>query len=153
MYVKIKNNLVAQFPYNPRNLAKENPNTSFPAQPSDELLESYGVYPVVTESAPSHDPMTQTVVKSTTPTLVGDAWTVTYSVVQLTDEQIANNLQSASDNIREKRNAKLAETDWWAVSDRTMSAEEAAYRQALRNITEQEGFPYNVTFPEKPEAD
>jgi len=151
MYVKIENNSVAQFPYNPRNLAKENPNTSFPAQPSDELLASYGIYPVVTESAPSHDSMTQTVIKSSTPTLVGDAWTITYSVVALTEEQIAANLQIASDNIREKRNAKLAETDWWAVSDRTMSAEETDYRQALRDIPEQEGFPYNVTFPDKPE--
>lgn len=49
--------------------------------------------------------------------------------------------------IREKRNRLLAETDWWANSDRVMTEEEAAYRQALRDITEDPYFPYDVTWP------
>jgi len=52
---------------------------------------------------------------------------------------------------REKRNALLAETDWWATSDRTMTAEQTAYRQALRDITDQAGFPTDITWPTKPE--
>ena len=38
--------------------------------------------------------------------------------------------------LREERNRRLAETDWWASSDLTMTAEQTAYRQALRDITE-----------------
>ena len=53
--------------------------------------------------------------------------------------------------VRPKRNALIAETDWWATSDRTMSAEQIAYRQALRDITAQSGFPTDVTWPTKPE--
>ena len=49
------------------------------------------------------------------------------------------------------RNDLLAETDWWATSDRTMTAEQTAYRQALRDITDQDGFPTNITWPTKPE--
>lgn len=52
--------------------------------------------------------------------------------------------------IRENRNSLLAETDWWASSDLTMTQEQIAYRQALRDITAQEGFPFNVTWPIKP---
>lgn len=51
---------------------------------------------------------------------------------------------------RGERDYKLAETDWWAMSDRTMTAEQAAYRQALRDITGQEGFPDAIVWPTKP---
>ena len=50
---------------------------------------------------------------------------------------------------RVTRNALLAETDWWAVSDRTMTRAQIDYRQALRDIPEQAGFP-EVTWPQKP---
>ena len=52
--------------------------------------------------------------------------------------------------MREFRNNFLTETDWWATSDRTMSAEQTAYRQALRDITAQSGFPNEVIWPTKP---
>ena len=37
--------------------------------------------------------------------------------------------------LRTKRNRLLAETDWWGISDNTMSAEQTQYRQDLRDIT------------------
>lgn len=49
------------------------------------------------------------------------------------------------------RDTLLAATDVWALSDRTMTAEQTAYRQALRDITDQDGFPTAVTWPTKPE--
>ena len=42
--------------------------------------------------------------------------------------------QDANEMALNERNTKLAETDWWAVSDRTMTAEQTAYRQALRDL-------------------
>lgn len=53
--------------------------------------------------------------------------------------------------IRSQRDQLIAETDWWATSDRTMTAEQTAYRQALRDITDQAGFPTDITWPTKPE--
>ncbi len=50
-----------------------------------------------------------------------------------------------------QRNAELIATDWWGVSDHTMTSEQTAYRQALRDIPEQDGFPFSVTWPTKPE--
>jgi hypothetical protein len=52
---------------------------------------------------------------------------------------------------RSLRDIRLAETDVWALSDRTMTAEQTAYRQALRDIPDQAGFPHDITWPTKPE--
>jgi len=52
---------------------------------------------------------------------------------------------------RQRRNKLIAETDVWALSDRTMTTEQTAYRQALRDITDQSGFPIDITWPTKPE--
>ena len=51
---------------------------------------------------------------------------------------------------RNERNRLIDETDVWALSDRTMTAEQTAYRQALRDVTDQAGFPDNITWPTKP---
>lgn len=51
---------------------------------------------------------------------------------------------------REQRNILLTETDWWAVQDRTMTQAEKDYRQALRDVPEQEGFPTDIVWPTKP---
>ena len=52
--------------------------------------------------------------------------------------------------LREERNRRIAETDWWASSDLTMTAEQTAYRQALRDITEDYSSLDNVVWPTKP---
>lgn len=52
--------------------------------------------------------------------------------------------------LRAERNRRIAETDWWASSDLTMTAEQTAYRQALRDITESATSLDDVTWPTKP---
>ena len=52
--------------------------------------------------------------------------------------------------LRSERNRKLAETDWWANSDLTMTAEQTAYRQALRDITDTYTSQDDVVWPTKP---
>jgi hypothetical protein len=52
-------------------------------------------------------------------------------------------------DFRENRNGLLAETDWTANSDVTMSAEMATYRQALRDLPETVDIN-NPVYPEKP---
>jgi hypothetical protein len=55
---------------------------------------------------------------------------------------------------REKRNALLAATDWRVVKaledGNGLNFDLAVYRQALRDIPEQPGFPLNITWPEMP---
>ena len=54
---------------------------------------------------------------------------------------------------RSKRNTLLADTDWTALSDVTMSAEMTTYRQALRDITSHANWPNleEADWPTKPE--
>jgi len=47
------------------------------------------------------------------------------------------------------RNNRLAETDWWGSSDRTMTEVQATYRQSLRDMDFSD--PTNLTWPVKPE--
>ena len=65
-------------------------------------------------------------------------------------------LEQLAEEVRAKRDKLLAETDWTQVLDAPISPESReafrVYRQALRDITEQEGFPEAVIWPEMPEA-
>ena len=55
-------------------------------------------------------------------------------------------------SVRATRDAKLSECDWTQVADAPVDkAVWATYRQALRDITTQEGFPWTITWPTKPE--
>ena len=53
--------------------------------------------------------------------------------------------------LRAERNQRLANTDWWASSDLTMTAEQTAYRQALRDITDTYTSLDDVVWPTQPE--
>ena len=53
-------------------------------------------------------------------------------------------------NIREKRNKLLAETDFYALSDVTMTTEMSNYRQQLRDLPSSTSNPDDVVFPTKP---
>jgi len=62
---------------------------------------------------------------------------------ELTDEEKATIL-------REDRNLRLRQTDFYALSDNTLSAEMQTYRQALRDVPLQNTFPSTVSWPTKP---
>ena len=52
---------------------------------------------------------------------------------------------------RAQRNSLLAASDWTQVADAPVDAAAwAAYRQALRDVPQQDGFPSNVEWPSKP---
>jgi len=170
MLVKLTNGNVDQFPYTIGQFRRDNPNTSFPAQIPNTILRRYAVYEVTELAKPSYDPLVQTLVVGT-PTrevirmkteadctdpftgevdtdqvgqpLYGNEWEVSYT---------AQNMEQATAeaNVRAKRDSLLQETDWMALSDVTMSSEMTTYRQALRDIPAQSGFPFSVTWPNKP---
>ena len=52
--------------------------------------------------------------------------------------------------LREERNRRLAETDYLALSDATLSADMRTYRQALRDLPDNTSDPANPTWPVKP---
>lgn len=152
MYVKISNGSVSEYPYTKGHLRRDNPNTSFPKNMSDELLASYDMYEVTVESDPSYDIKTQKIVEATTPVLKDGTWTITRTVASKTADEIAEYDAAIAKANRTARDAKLAETDFYALSDVTMSAEMTTYRQALRDITAHANWPHlnDSDWPTKP---
>ena len=63
-------------------------------------------------------------------------------------------LPDSADTIRNVRNEKLAQTDWTQLSDVKITKEQQEkwkiYRQKLRDLPMQSGFPKNVEWPEQP---
>lgn len=54
-------------------------------------------------------------------------------------------------NVRTTRTEKLKDCDWTQLADSTADkAAWATYRQALRDITTQAGFPWGITWPDAP---
>ena len=74
----------------------------------------------------------------------------TGEVAEINFKQTNYTASQKLDILREKRNAKLAETDWWASSDLTMTSAQTKYRQDLRDITKTATSLDNVKWPEKP---
>ena len=169
MYVKLTNGQPDQFPYTIGQFRRDNPQTSFPKQIPDTILRRYGVYQAIELEKPTHDPLVQTLVAGTPARevirmkteedctdpdtgevdtdqvgqpLYGSEWEVAHTVQNM--EQAV-----AEANVRAKRDGLLSETDWMALSDVTMSDTITAYRQALRDIPDQAGFPFSVTWPTK----
>ncbi len=141
MYVKITNGSVDTYPYSVGELRRANPNVTFPKKIPDALLAEYGVYLVTETDQPSYTPRTQNIAQETTPILVGDAWTVDWTITDKTTEEIAEYDADTATTNRATRDAKLAETDFYALSDVTMSSEMQSYRQSLRDITTHENWP------------
>ena len=78
---------------------------------------------------------------------------MSYAYVNADIETVSYTIEEAEEQAnvyRTQRNTLLAETDWWAVSDRTMTQAETDYRQALRDVPQQDGFPTDITWPTKP---
>lgn len=75
--------------------------------------------------------------------LVDGVWTQNWIITELPED--IKNL-----NIRHTRDSKLLDSDWMALSDLTLSTEMADYRQALRDIPAQAGFPNDIDWPVSP---
>lgn len=143
MLVKVVDGKVDIFPYSINNLKKDNPNISFPLEINNNLLAEYSVFPVVTLDKPQCDLLTQYYSHGYPYLSIEGSWTVSWEVFNKPQAE-------AEKNVRDKRKSLIAETDYLALSDTTLTPEMTAYRQALRDITTQEGFPYNVVWPVKP---
>ena len=77
-----------------------------------------------------------------------DDWGTTWAEVSAKrDELVA---AQPLKELRAERDRRIAATDWWASSDLTMTAEQTAYRQALRDITENYSSLQDVVWPDKP---
>ena len=79
-------------------------------------------------------------------------WFTKWSVADMDAEAIAAKDVEQAAAMRKQRDEKLAECDWTQVADSPVNKSVwATYRQALRDVTTQEGFPWTITWPSKPQ--
>ena len=152
MHVKITSGAVDTYPYNVGQLRRDNPNTSFPKQIPDDMLESYGILPVTYTEVPTVDERTQTVGQEAEPSLVSGAWTVGWTTSSKTADETAEYDANMAISNRGNRDGLLAATDYFALTDVTMDAAMTTYRQALRDVTSHANFPNldDADWPTKP---
>jgi hypothetical protein len=158
MYIKV-NGETTIFPYDIKNLKKENPNTVFPDKMNEDALNFFGVFTVRSTALPAYNKLFQRASKravwveerempevyyeeldETIPAYTDPAhWELAWDINQLEESQAIRNL-------REARNKALNDTDWVVIkayeTNSLVDPVLTQYRQDLRDITEHEDFPY-----------
>jgi hypothetical protein len=149
MHALIANGSVKQYPYGLGQLKAANPLTSFPAQATDETLQEFGMFRVF-NATPPEITGNQVLIEGT-PVIADNRWTQVWQVRDMTAEEIAQRNDTQAAQVRTDRNALLSASDWTQVADAPVDkAAWATYRQSLRNITAQAGFPWTITWPDAP---
>ena len=125
------------------------PNTSMPQQLSEELINDFGADVVL--EGPQAQPTRYQVGFRDGVEQIDGKWYTKYSVVDMEQEAIAAKDAEQAKSVRDQRNTKLKDSDWTQVADAPVDkAAWATYRQALRDITTQEGFPWTIDWPVNP---
>ena len=133
------------------------PNTSFPKQMSENCLNDYG-YDIVLNGAQATVTAPYGVsTRSGVEEKDGKWYTkfVAGPIFANSDDEAAYKAKVDTDvaaNVRTQRDSRLAECDWTQANDSPLKAASAwtTYRQALRDVPAQSGFPHTVTWPTKP---
>jgi hypothetical protein len=121
------------------------PATSFPTTGPDASFMEANSALGVTIWKP-HDKATQKLIPVAP--YIEDNQVFTVEVADKTAEELTQDSLNIANEVRAKRNQLLIETDWTQVADAPINKQAyAAYRQALRDITTQEGFPLDINWP------
>lgn len=143
-------------------------NTSFPNVLTAELLDSMGADPVLEGPQASGGTVYQYSQRQGVEEINGKWYTkyalgptfvdtedkdgkVTTAAEHEAAYKAAKDAEQAK-RVRDDRTKRLAETDWTQLPDAPVDTQAwAAYRQALRDITAQAGFPWDVLWPISPQ--
>jgi hypothetical protein len=147
------------------------PNTSLPRVWTADICDSLGIDPVLAAPAPAASGEYKVVSRNGVVQDANGNWVEAYverdmfadyvdeegvTVTKASQEEAytARKDAEAATAARAERDKLIASCDWMAIKafegGTTVSTEWATYRQALRDVSAQEGFPNSVTWPEKP---
>ena len=129
-------------------------NTSFPKTWSPELVEELGL-DVVFESPTPTTTVYQTAFKDGVEQDAQGRWVWKWSISEMDDDAKAAKDAEVAKGVRTTRDRLIAETDWIVIKNLELNQNVPGiwevYRQNLRDVPAQAGFPHNVTWPTKPE--
>tara|TARA_X000001382_G_scaffold120487_1_gene102057 strand:- start:329 stop:823 length:495 start_codon:yes stop_codon:yes gene_type:complete len=147
-------------------LRRDNPNMSMPRVWNSNVHDALNVDPVLPAQRPTVGiGQYQFVARNGAVQDANDNWVEAWEIRDMfaDDEELGTKAEqeaayqteldnNAAKSNRSQRDKLLTETDWWAVSDRTMTSEQTTYRQALRNITTHSDWPHlqEDDWPTKP---
>lgn len=145
------NTATGQYPLSAADVCAAHNNTSFPADVAGfeaSIAEmGYAIVQQVPEPAITY---AQNLAEGI-PVQAGGTYQQTWVISNATAKEVKDRTVTQSANIRQARNQLLAECDWSQLPDAPVdSAVWATYRQELRDVTAQAGFPWNITWPEAP---
>ena len=133
------------------------PNTSFPKPISENCLNGHGYDVVLNGPAATVTAPYGVSTRNGVEQIDGKWYTkfVAGPIFANSDEETAYKAKVDADaavRVRSQRDEKLAECDWTQANDSPLKAASAwtTYRQALRDVPAQSGFPHTVTWPTKP---
>jgi hypothetical protein len=146
MYAKIVDGALAKYPYSLAEMRAENPKVEISDAPSDATLALCSAKRATLGPAP--------IKSSRTHTFERTFFDNTDGSVQIVYEAHELSRGLAEFNMRDARNSALTRCDWVitrAFEDGTpVPAAYLAYRQALRDLPSQPGFPYDYVWPQEP---
>lgn len=152
-FIKLENDQPASYAIAEENFRQLFPQTSFPAYFTPEMVEplGYGIYDFANQPQPQRY---EKAVEAKPRRDSFGIWRQTWSIEPMHDEERAQVDQAEKAKVRAARNQTLTRCDWTQLPDAPLTAEQkaawAAYRQQLRDISAQPGFPWDVQWPEMP---
>lgn len=152
LLIRIENNAPSQEPpVVVTNFRKLFPDVSFPALLTPEDVEPYGFGLFAHTQPPQELNRYQKAVEAQPVRDANGIWNQTWEVVDISAEERAEMDTNQEFGVRAYRNSLLTASDWTQISDAPVNgAEWLAYRQALRDVPSQPGFPWEVSWPEIP---
>lgn len=144
-YAFVEKGSIVEYPINEGDIMLKFPNTSF----AIPFVPPTG-YEFVSETPLPTCSETQFIVEGE-PVFKNGKWTKTWIVENHSEERIIEITSNKAQAIRLQRDRLLLACDWTQLPDSSVDSNQwTAYRQALRDITEQSGFPFDVNWPEAP---
>lgn len=134
-------------------LRSDNPNTSFPAVLTPEIINDFGYDPIFEGPQAVTVPPYQTSQRDGVVEVNGQWFTHYIAAEPDADGKAAMDAAQAQ-RVREDRNQRLAACDWTQLTDTPLDLDAKLawqlYRETLRMVPQQTGFPWNVQWPPKP---
>jgi hypothetical protein len=152
MYALISSGKVVEFPLSLNKWRLDNPLISLPEYPTEGQLNEQGIYIVQPTLKPSNKHTSN--YQNTAVQNEDGIWVESWTETPASEQEIEERTVSKIIEVRQIRNKLLQETDWVSIKAKDdgedVPTDWKTYRQALRDITTQDGFPHNITWPTKP---
>lgn len=131
------------------------PEMLFPPLLTPEIVEPLGFGMFAFTQAPVLEARYDKLVEVTPERDAAGIWRQLWQIVPMTEAERAVADAQQAETARHARDLKLRKTDFSQLADAPAWVDRAAwaaYRQALRDLPQQTGFPWQITWPEPPES-